>query len=84
MKQDDPQPQRLELESLRTGGHPDRKWDVQDTYLHILVVMAGSQSVLVLGHHLALEKFLSGWVVGGGTVKIASTPNSSLKLFKLS
>ena len=48
--------------------------------------MAGSQSVLVLGQHLALEKFVGGWVVVvvGGTVKIASTPNSSLRLFKLS
>ena len=46
--------------------------------------MARSQSVLVLGQHLALEKFTGGGGGGGDTVKIASTPISSLRLFKLS
>ena len=42
---------------------------MQDTYLHSIIKMsfAGSQSVLVLGQHLALEKF-TGWVGGGDKV----------------
>ena len=46
-------------------------------------VMARRQSALVLGHH-CLQKSLVVGSGGGGTVKIASTPNSSLRLFKLS
>ena len=35
--QGDPCLQRLQLESSRRGGHPDRSWDVQDTCDHSMI-----------------------------------------------
>ena len=51
----------------------------------VLLRCHGWKSVCIgFGASLALEKFPGGGGGGGDTEKIASTPNSSLRLFKLS
>ena len=61
---------------MRTGGHPDRSLDVQDTYLHRIINMSWLKVSLYLFWGFTSSRKVS-WVGGGGggdTVKIASAP----------
>ena len=52
------------LESRRTGGYPDRSGDVQDTYLHSMIIVSWLEVSLYwfLGFICSRKVY---WVVGG-------------------
>ena len=50
---------------MRTGGHPDRSWDVQDTYLHGMINVSWLEVSLYWFWVLTCSRKVS-WVVGGG------------------
>ena len=69
--QDCPYPLSLVLESGRTGGHPDRGLDVQDTCLHSIIKMSWLEvSLYWLWVSISSRKALQWWWV----VKITSAP----------
>ena len=72
-RQDDPYPQSMELESGRTGCHPDRSWDVQDTCLHIFIKISCLE-VSLYWFGVTICSRIVCWVGGGGTVKITLAP----------